>query len=104
MKKVLISPGYGAGWSTWQHEVTSEFATQYEPLIKAVEAGEDIDEDHPAIKQYVEDVKEKFTDEIFLPTRINLDVRTIPDDAEYKVTVYDGNESLEVKDEQEWVE
>jgi len=46
--KVLISPAFGAGWSTWYHGTCLDDILYDEKLILAVEAGEDLGkEDDP---------------------------------------------------------
>lgn len=47
-RKVLISPGYGAGFSTWLEQHHRQLAAEFAPLIEAVESGSDI---RPALAQ-----------------------------------------------------
>ena len=61
MKKVLISPGYGAGWSTWYggNDEARKAMLQWPPLVEAAERGDTIDEKHPAVQSMVEHFTEK---------------------------------------------
>jgi hypothetical protein len=40
MRKVLYSPGFGAGWSSWNSGEKAKFMLEYQPLIDAIERGE----------------------------------------------------------------
>jgi hypothetical protein len=44
MTKILYSPGFGAGWSTWSDDSDEQtkFMLTFEPLIEAIEKGEDV--------------------------------------------------------------
>lgn len=45
MRKILYSPGYGAGWSTWGGNTTAQkkFMLEYKPFIEALEReGDDV--------------------------------------------------------------
>jgi len=58
MRKILYSPGYGAGWTSWYSGSIEEkkFMLEYEPFIEILEAGnkitdEDIDKFNAAFKK-----------------------------------------------------
>ena len=60
-QKVLVSPGFGAGWSTWS-EKPKEVA-EYRPIIEYIEAGGDpqlLTKDNELVKQMVEDLELSF--------------------------------------------
>ncbi len=43
MRKILYSPGYGGGWTTWTHKPSlKRFMLEHPGLIAAVEAGVDL--------------------------------------------------------------
>ena len=42
MRKILYSPGWGAGWSTWNSSIPTKFICEYQPIIEALEKGEDL--------------------------------------------------------------
>lgn len=70
MRKILYSPGYGAGWSSWNSGDVSKYMLTYQPIIEFLENGGKFkDEDcnafkehnyHPLIKQLIKECKEKF--------------------------------------------
>ena len=88
---VLYSPGYGAGWSTWNAE--------HEEILF-----------DPAIVEFVEHnrweelevyVKLKYP-QIYAGGMRDLQVEWLPEGTEFIINEYDGNESLEVKADIVW--
>ena len=88
---VLVSPGYGAGWSTWNAE--------HEEILF-----------DPAIVEFVEHnrweelevyVKLKYPD-IYDGGMRDLEIQWLPEGTEFIINEYDGNESLEVKSDVVW--
>jgi hypothetical protein len=89
---VLYSPDFGAGWYTWNY--------QYPEILF-----------DPAIVEFVE--KEKWAEletyvilkypEIYKGGMTDLRVEWIPEGTEFKVTEYDGNESIEYKENDHWM-
>ena len=113
MRKILYSPGYGAGWSTWNAHTKEQirFLVEYPPLIEYVEEnGGDLpnrranwlDEEEerikaiPAIQQLEKEWKEKFPDEVdlYLGGIRGLAIKQIPLNARYYIEEYDGSESV----------
>lgn len=91
--KVLISPGYGAGWSTWNY---TNMAFD-EALIAAFEGGiseagmKDLCERLGYGNPYTSGFK-------------GLKVVTVPPQTFFRITEYDGNESIEILDiESDWI-
>ena len=90
--KVLISEGFGAGWSTWHKGEVGKYMRTYEPIITALENGEEITEEHPAVIQLQKDCKEKFNEELYLGGLDGLCVQeAVPP---FMIHEYDGAESL----------
>ena len=85
--KVLISPGYGAGWSTWN---SPEMAVD-ERLIEAFENG--ISEE--GMKQLCEELGY----ESYMGGFEDLEIVEVPRGSLFKIRVYDGYESIEVFDD-----
>jgi hypothetical protein len=88
---VLVSPGHGAGWSTWN--------TEHEEILF-----------DPAIVEFVEHnkweelevyVKLKYPD-IFIGGMQDLQVEWLPEGTEFIIEEYDGSEKLQVKDDIVW--
>lgn len=89
--KVLISPGFGAGWSTWE-DPRMAFD---ERLIRAFECG--ISE---------EDMKELCYKcgygDVYMGGFKTLKVVEVPSGTVFQIREYDGSESIETFDEDEW--
>ena len=88
---VLYSPDYGSGWYTWNHD---------HPEILF----------DPAIVQLVEENKwdelETYVvlkyPKIFTGGILDLSIAWIPEGAIFRVNEYDGDESIELKDDADW--
>lgn len=103
MKKILVSKGYGAGWSSWHGDIPTKFACEYEPIIKALESGDKLSDSHPAVLQYQKDCKEKFNcDYVYMGGLDGLQIEEISDDEGYQIHEYDGAESIVLRSNQEW--
>lgn len=85
---VLYSPGYGAGWSTWNDNEFKEFLLFDVGLVELV-----LNKELDKIDNYI---KEKFGDKYVCTIGAeDLDVEWIPVGTEFRVTEYDGYESIE---------
>lgn len=90
MVAVLVSPGFGWGWVSWGN------ANPFEPmLVEAIEAGAD------------GDMKERIADSLY-PDDCNggardLVIRWIPQGSHFRITEYDGAETLELRDGTDWM-
>jgi len=88
---VLVSPGYGAGWSSW-----GEGDPFCPPLVHALERG--------ASKEELETI----ADEIY-PDSYNggvvgdLVIHWLEEGTLFRITEYDGAESLETRDKMDWM-
>ena len=88
---VLVSPGHGAGWSTWNSE--------HEEILF-----------DPAIVEFVEHNKWEELDvyvklkypQIYAGGMQDLQIEWLPEGTEFIINEYDGNESLEVKSDIVW--
>ncbi|RZK44557.1 MAG: hypothetical protein EOO61_03435 [Hymenobacter sp.] len=88
---VLVSPGYGAGWSTWG--AVSVFDPE---LVEAVERG-----DTP--QQLVDLAASLYPDE-YVGGAEDLVVRWLPEGTLFRIEEYDGSESLEFAGDVQWME
>lgn len=89
---ILYSPGFGAGWYTWNYDLP-------EILFD------------PAIVQLVEE--EKFNElqtfvELKYPTlykggMMDLEIAWLPEGTEFRIDEYDGAETVEVKEYTNWI-
>lgn len=119
MKKLLYSPGYGAGWSTWNDGRVDRYMTTYQPIIDFIEAGGSFSRDevnydtsngglstekmHPLLVELVRECAERFGVEyICVLGAHNLEVLTVSDNTQVRFEEYDGNESYCIADQVEW--
>ena len=109
MRKILYSPGYGAGWTTWHDGPREEklFMLEYQPFIDAIERGEVILPDDlkymseekiiqiPLIAQFVTDWNTRFGSASlpYFGGLSNLAIEEV--DGRVKLSEYDGFESIE---------
>ena len=89
---VLYSPGFGAGWYTWNYEHPEIL---FDPAIVKLVEKEKWDE----LATYVE---LKYP-EIYTGGMRDLTIEWIPEGALFKVNEYDGNESIELKEGDHWM-
>ena len=119
-RKILYSPGFGAGWTTWGGESAESklFMLEYQPFVEFLEAGGDAallephgigtDEAkmHPLTQQFLRDFRERFPEEDtpYLGGLDNLQVKTVPAGARVRIDEYDGSEGVIVEGEdQGWL-
>lgn len=122
MRKILYSPGFGAGWSTWADDRMKKWMCEYTPLIEAIEAGEEVwdeqlnynyhdllylDENykeinpeaesffHPAMWKFILDSQDKWGTVPYLGGARDLEVYTCSDDTLVRISEYDGSESVQ---------
>lgn len=93
---VLYSPGYGAGWYTWNND--REFDSIeliFDPgLVSLVEQG-----DQEKILAYA---TLKWPD-AYLGGLDDIQIRWIPKDSAFRIEEYDGSESVELAGEIDWI-
>lgn len=86
--KVLISPGYGAGWSTWN---TKELAID-KRVIEAFESGMNEDE----MSEYLERLG---YENVYMGGYCNCEIVEVPKGSRFIIREYDGHESILILDE-----
>ena len=92
---VLISPGYGAGWSTWNHDAMAYDKRVVEWFLSA------------AAKNTTANEREKLFnewgyDDVYFGGLDHLMLKWVPANAIWRVSEYDGSEEIEYFDEREW--
>src|ERR1035437_1732898 len=113
MKKILISPNFGAGWSTWNSGKVAKFMLTYQPIIDFLEAGMSFTHDdshvwgednrllHPLLLLMQEEIKAKFGEDYACVLGADgLIVETVT--GPFRVTEYDGSENIQYKDDTDW--
>jgi hypothetical protein len=90
---VLVSPGFGAGWSSWNSEIPELL---FDPVVVGmVEDGTDGD----TIEAYCE---AKYAGGYYGGAE-DLIVEWVPVGTQFRVHEYDGSETLECKDAMSWI-
>lgn len=115
MRKILYSPGYGAGWVSWGGDTAEQkrFMLEYAPFVEVLEGGgalhpvDHIDKSDaqydgqtdPVIRRFIDDWREKFGDASlpYFGGLDDLEVETVGDGDVVRIKEYDGSESVEVR-------
>ena len=87
---VLVSPGFGAGFSTWNKP---EMAVDFD-LVEAF-----LKEDMPRF-EYI--LIEKYGENMYLGGMENLMVVWVDEGKKFRVDEYDGNERVEILEDADW--
>jgi hypothetical protein len=100
-RKILYSPGYGAGWVSWNGGSTKDvelYMLTYEPIIKAIEDGTfDHNPDGPLCNQLKAECLKLFgANYICTLGARDLTVATVH--GRVRITEYDGAESYDEED------
>jgi hypothetical protein len=89
---VLYSPGFGAGWSTWNQERPEIL---FDPaIVKFVEKDQ-----WAELETYV---TLKYPD-IYKGGMKDLAIAWVPEGTLFRVNEYDGSESIELKEDNDWI-
>jgi hypothetical protein len=93
---VLFSPGFGSGWWTWNQDHGQLI---YEPaVVMWVLAGKPL-----ALREAIELMLEKKYMDVYIGSNLSdLEVKWLPLGTPFKITEYDGNESLAFDKEEDW--
>jgi hypothetical protein len=92
---VLVSPGFGAGWYTWNLDHPE---LVFDPIIVDMVLNE---VDYHEIEFYV---NEKYgEDEVYTGGISDLVVVWVPVGARFRIEEYDGSESLKLESKEEWI-
>lgn len=124
MKKILYSPGFGSGWSTWNAHTKEQykFLCEYQPFIRLIEQnngrfpmpsdyrGYIYDEtliDIPEVMELAKLWQERYSTDLYFGGLKHLAIRVIPDGEQYQINEYDGKESVTLRSEIEqemWID
>jgi hypothetical protein len=92
---VLISPHYGAGWSTWCSEPNAEVVIFDPDMVAWVENGKVGDPPN---------MEEKYGFEYFYDGGADaLEIVWVPEGARFRIKEHDGYESLVLESDQKWI-
>ena len=87
---VLVSPGFGAGFSTWGYPTEAIFDPT---LIELVE--------NEKVQEAVDYCEAKWEDDYSGGVQ-DLRVFWVPEGTKFQITEYDGSESLDIRDSVDW--
>ena len=93
--KILISPGFGAGWSTWadghitDKDSLARRALTYQPIIDAIESGDWRDKSK---RSDLSHLAEKELDGMYMGGFRDLVIEEV--DGPFRIEEYDGSESV----------
>ena len=87
---VLVSPGFGAGFSTWNKP---EMAVDFD-LVEAFLSGD--------MNRFEYIVVEKYGENMFLGGMENLMVVWVDEGNKFRIDEYDGNERVEILEDANW--
>jgi hypothetical protein len=87
---VLVSTGFGAGFSTWNKP---EMAVDFD-LVEAFLSGD------KTRFEYI--VIEKYGENLYLGGMEDLMVKWVDEGKKFRIEEYDGNEDIEIFDEEVW--
>lgn len=107
MRKILYSPYYGSGWTSWNDTEIAKIMIDWPPLVDAVEKKEKITQNHPALVSMIEEIHKQVGEKyvcVLSAIYGDLEVAEIPDGVKVRINEYDGLESIEFAGEyQEWL-
>lgn len=92
---VLVSPGFGAGWYTWnqQHPELLFLPRVVEMVLNGTSYSE--------IEAYVQSIYGE--DELYVGGAVDLVVQWVPQGTKFRIDEYDGAESLKTIDQEDWI-
>lgn len=102
---VLISPGFGAGWSTWNYEYPEMI---FDPDIVEVLESNPIIDPHDADESYsllekIKSIAEKKYPDAYLGGADDLRIVWIEKGTNFIVDEYDGSESIRTRESVNWL-
>lgn len=100
---VLYSPGYGAGWSTWNFEHGDQliFDPSVVYMVEEMNAVEDEDSKQSWVENILAYCKRTYPDGYFGGAD-DLQIEWIPEGTMFKINEYDGSETIEYKENDYW--
>ena len=93
---VMYSPGYGAGWSTWNDSKYSRYLCQDKSLVEMKLQGVESD--------VVEEYLEKTLNENYICTLgwESIEIVYLYPGTQYRISEYDGSESVTINNDEYW--
>jgi hypothetical protein len=91
---VLVSSGYGSGWSSWAELKDQEFLTMNKELAEAVERSDYLE---------VERIVNEKDINIYVDNFTNLKIEWVNRGTRFFINEYDGDETIRLLDEVEYL-
>lgn len=91
---ILVSCGYGAGWSTWNGD--------HENLLFDPNIVDILEQDKPDFNAIMEYCEKTYEDGYFGGLK-NLEVVWIPKGKKFRIVEYDGDEYAELMEDIDWI-
>jgi|DEB0MinimDraft_4_1074332.scaffolds.fasta_scaffold116943_2 hypothetical protein len=91
---VLVSPGYGGGWSTWDREEREENICFDWSVVKWVLEG------MPDAKRFKLDTAERL--DVYVGGMDNLEIKWVDIGTKFRIEQYDGHEYIQFEDDYKW--
>jgi len=98
---VLISPGFGAGWSTWCDADDRESVT-FDPWIVDILLSDQYNRKEKIDRIYAY-CAVKYPD-MYMGGVSDLTVQWVPQGTLFRVAEYDGAETIELKEADDWIQ
>jgi hypothetical protein len=98
---VLVSPGFGAGWSTWC-ESDDRKAVTFDPWIVDILLSDQYNRKEKIDRIYAH-CAVKYPD-MYMGGVSDLTVEWIPQGTLFRITEYDGSETIELKEAEDWIQ
>lgn len=92
---VLYSPGYGAGWSTWNSDEWRGLLSMHRDIASLVEAGDVVSAARVAEK-LIADLAGDPEIYVCVLGADQLKIRWVPTGSQFQIDEYDGSESVQV--------
>ncbi len=92
---VLVSPGFGAGWYSWNqaHPELLFLPRVVEMVLNDISYSE--------IEAYVQSIYGE--DELYVGGAVDLVVKWVPQGSQFRIEEYDGAESLVLANQEKWI-
>jgi hypothetical protein len=98
---VLYSPGYGAGWYSWNGRKELLFDPSIVYMVEQMNADDSSRDSW--VSNIIEYVKQTYGDDIYCGGAEDLVVAWLPVGTDFMIDEYDGSEGLLVKEEEPWI-
>ena len=99
---VLISPGYGAGWSTWADD-NEKHLLLFDPAIVEIVLEHQNDVDKKEMEAKIANIFALKSYASYMGGVHDLEINWIPKGTLFQITEYDGNECIVLKEDNDWI-